>query len=385
MSNISAWVFQDDKQVKKHGADAASWYVGWYEPNGRRKSESFGPGPRGKERAERRRRQLENELMTGTYQVKVMKTWQEFRSQYEKTVLPGLAVRSRNEVVYSLDHFERIVKPVRMIAITTEHVDQFIATRRQERGKKRGDRTSPATINKDLRHVKAALKKAKKWGYLVNVPDFDFEREVRDLPIFVTGEHFAAIYNACDTARMPRRLANVAAPDWWRALVVMGYMTGWRISDMLGLRRDDLDLAAGVAVTRGEANKGKRDERVKLHPVVVEHLQRLAGFDTHVFAWDHDRRTLDEEFRRIQVAAGIHLPCRGDHEHTPACHAYGFHDLRRAFATMNADKLTADALQALMRHKSYQTTQVYINLTRQLDNAVAALHVPEVLRSAGAR
>ena len=48
---------------------------------------------------------------------------------------------------------------------------------------------------------------------------------------------------------------------------------------------------------------------------------------------------------------------------------------------MNADKLSADALQALMRHKSYQTTQVYINLSRQMDAAVAALHVPEVLRA----
>jgi hypothetical protein len=50
---------------------------------------------------------------------------------------------------------------------------------------------------------------------------------------------------------------------------------------------------------------------------------------------------------------------------------------------MNADKLTPDALQALMRHKSYQTTQFYINMTRQMDAAVAGLHVPEVLRGAG--
>jgi hypothetical protein len=47
---------------------------------------------------------------------------------------------------------------------------------------------------------------------------------------------------------------------------------------------------------------------------------------------------------------------------------------------MNADKLTPDALQALMRHKSYQTTQVYINLARQMDTAVASLHVPDVLQ-----
>src|SRR5207248_202981 len=68
-----------------------------------------------------------------------------------------------------------------------------------------------------------------------------------------------------------------------------------------------------------------------------------------------------EEFQRIQASAEINLPCREQHEHTEACHFYGFHDFRRAFATMNADNLTADALQALMRHKSYQTTRVYIN------------------------
>jgi len=68
------------------------------------------------------------------------------------------------------------------------------------------------------------------------------------------------------------------------------------------------------------------------------------------------------------------------HEHTPFCHVYGPHDLRRAFATMNADKLTPDALQALVRHKSYQPTQVYINMARQLDAAVASLHVPEVFK-----
>ena len=33
-----------------------------------------------------------------------------------------------------------------------------------------------------------------------------------------------------------------------------------------------------------------------------------------------------------------------------------------------------------MRHKTYQTMQVYINMARQMDEAVNALHVPEVLK-----
>jgi integrase len=248
---------------------------------------------------------------------------------------------------------------------------------------------SPATVNKDLRHLRAALRKAYKWGYLPAVPDFDFEQEPKKLPRYVAPDHFAAIYRACDAARMPEDQPYPAA-DWWRALLVFAYMTGWRIGELLALPKDDLDLAAGTAVTRWEDNKGDRDDRVRLHPVVVDHLKRIAGFSPAVFPWNHNRRTLDAEFARVQRAAVVkdekgedvplHLLCRRKHEHTPACHTYGFHDLRRAFATMNADKLTADALQALMRHKSYQTTQRYINMTRQLDEAVGVLHVPEVLK-----
>ena len=45
---------------------------------------------------------------------------------------------------------------------------------------------------------------------------------------------------------------------------------------------------------------------------------------------------------------------------------------------MNADNMSADALQPLMQHKDYQTTQRYINMARQLTPAVHKLfcHVP---------
>lgn len=380
---MKAWVHQDPKQVQKRGADKASWYVSWYDPSGKRCCESCGPGSQGKRLAEKRKEKLTAELVTGTYEDKSRKTWEEFVQEYRDKILSGKAVRSRDEVMTSLAHFQRILKPGRVWLLGTRDIDRFAAARRREKGKKKGDKVSAATVNKDLRHIKAALRRARKWGYLKDVPDFTFEREGKKLARYVTGEHFAAIYAACDQARMPEDLPNITVADWWRALIVMAYMTGWRIGDLLAFRRDDLDLDDATAITRFEDNKGKRDDRVKLHPVVIEHLKRLTGFESSVFPWNYDRRTLDDEFHRIQEAAGIKLPCRGQHEHTPACHAYGFHDLRRAFATMNADKLTPDALQALMRHKSYQTTQVYINLTRQLDDAVASLHVPDVLKKTG--
>lgn len=48
---------------------------------------------------------------------------------------------------------------------------------------------------------------------------------------------------------------------------------------------------------------------------------------------------------------------------------------------MNADRLSAEALQGLMRHKSYATTQLYVNMARQLKQTAEKLHVPECLQS----
>ena len=35
------------------------------------------------------------------------------------------------------------------------------------------------------------------------MPKFRMEKAPRGLPTYVTSDHFAAIYGACDTARMP--------------------------------------------------------------------------------------------------------------------------------------------------------------------------------------
>lgn len=215
------------------------------------------------------------------------------------------------------------------------------------------------------------------------MPKFRMQREPEKLPTNVTAEDFAVIYQSCDMAKMPRGLRYPAA-DWWRALIVFDYMTSWRIGEPRSLRREDVDLEAGVAITRHDDNKGKRDELVPLHPVVVDHLRLIQSFEPAVFPWYHHRTALWCEFERIQKAAGIHLECREDHEHTSRCHVYGFHDFRRAFATMNADMLSPSALRKLMRHRSDPTTKRYINMADKLKPAVETLHVPPVLnRAAG--
>ena len=133
---------------------------------------------------------------------------------------------------------------------------------------------------------------------------------------------------------------------------------------------------------RAKDNKGKRDERLSLHPVVIDHLHPLAGTSRLLFSWGKNLSQLWDEFKRIQTKVGIHLDCPEDHNHTPSCFLYGFHDFRRAFATVNAPQMKPETLQKLMRHKSYTTTLGYINLASQVEEAVANMPVPKVLRKA---
>ena len=382
--NKSVWIFQYPAEVRRKGKDGASWYVGWYDPGGRRHSESCGPGARGKNKAEKRQRRLQGELDLGVHQAPGKKTWKDFREEYEAKIFPNLARQSQDQIRAALDHFERLVKPGRLDLITTPSIDQFVASRRRERGKKPGSVVSLATVNKDLRHIRAALTIATDWEYLLKRPKFRMLREPEKLVRYITPEDFAKTYEqGCPRACFPNSMRFYCRQAlWWRSLFATAYMTGWRISELLALRWEDVDLHGRTIITRHGDNKGNREEKVPVHPVVVEHLQQLPTTHPLVFPWPHDERELWTEFGRIQTAVGIKLVCRENHEHTDACHVYGFHDLRRAFATVNAKRLKPEVLQILMRHKSYKTTLGYINQAEQVDQAVADLRVPDVLKQA---
>lgn len=123
-------------------------------------------------------------------------------------------------------------------------------------------------------------------------------------------------------------------------------------------------------------------------PGAVEHLKRILTFhQDEVFGWFDARKQLWLQFHAIQKAAGIKLTCSvaGKHKCTDACGYYGFHDLRRGYASVNAPNLTADALQKLMRHKSYTTTQRYIAMASPLEQAVERVTVHAPGSSEGAR
>lgn len=394
---MAAWIKQLAKQVEKRGAKAASWYAFWDEPDGTRRKQSCGPGTKGKRLAQDKADRVAAQLKLGTYESGKPErtTWAEFYKTYtEKLTADSVSGELRpgtvREIKVSLKHFARILKLDErpMVYITTEHVATFCTARRKERGKNPKSLVSPATLNKDLRNVKAALRVAVDWKYLDEMPKIKFGDEPEKLPTFISLDHFAKIYAACKSATLPTE-CPAGAEAWWQGLLMFAQLTGWRISEILALEWADVDLDKAQAITRAAHNKGKRDEITPLHPVIVEHLRPLKSFHPHVFAWELCREYLYDEFTRIQDAAGVKAVCPHKQfpwhgECTDACTRYTFHDERRAFATLNAPNMTRETLQSLMRHKSPLTTAKYINMAQQLNPAVANLVVPTVVRTASA-
>ena len=365
-----AWVSQRKEEIDRLGPDHAPWWCFWIEPSKKPRSKSCGPGKAGERLANQLRAKVEAQLTLGTYGQQPEATWDQFRAEYEQKVVSRLAPRTQTLVFRALDHWERIVAPTKMGAIRTATVDDFIAARRKDQSTRHpGELVTASTVNKDLRHLKAVLKKAFKWKYLPELPDFEFLREPKRLPAILEPDHFALLYRACDRMDKPASQAYPPA-DWWRALMVTLYMTGWRVGATLALKRADIDFSKGTALTRAEDTKGNRDQRVPIHPEVLRHWRLLPGFTAELFPWPHHERTLLVEFQWLCEQAGVPR--------------YGFHALKKAYCSLNAKRIARQAMGVFAQHESSDTTDKwYIDAQRDLESEVLKVYVPDVLKETG--
>ena len=146
------------------------------------------------------------------------------------------------------------------------------------------------------------------------------------------------------------------------------------------LRNLKLVFKAGQIVARGDDSKGKRDELIFVPGSLLDLLKPVwQNFGERPLECLKSRRTIYPPFMELQQSAGIDLPCEEDHEHTDACHVYGFHDFKRAFATNNASTLSPAQLQRLMKHSDFSTTQGYINYAKLMTEK-PNVFVPDVLK-----
>jgi integrase/recombinase XerD len=160
-----------------------------------------------------------------------------------------------------------------------------------------------------------------------------------------------------------------------RAMLEVLYASGLRVSELVGLRLADPNLAAGILRVLG---KGNKERLVPLGDAAVESLRvyladgrpklerRRASL--HLFLGRHGRGLTRQMFwqllKRYARAAGITKPV------TP-------HTLRHSFATHLLER-GADlrSVQLMLGHADIGTTQIYTHLTRAHLKAIYDKHHP---------
>jgi integrase/recombinase XerD len=173
----------------------------------------------------------------------------------------------------------------------------------------------------------------------------------------------------------------------FRALLLLLYGAGLRISEALSLTLDDVDLQQGVIIVRDTKFYKTRVVPLEkeLNAVMVEHAQRRketgrrplngAPFFATALGTRLGRRLLERNFQRLRTLAGVH---RED----GASYQPRLHDLRHTAAV---HRLTAwyregqdvqrllPLLSTYLGHSSIACTQIYLTVT------------PDVLRESNKR
>lgn len=226
----------------------------------------------------------------------------------------------------------------------------------------------PTTVNKDLRHAKAlwalAVRKglnSQTWGRIDPL-----EEDLDNLPAWSI-EELAAILRACQ--QESELFFQVPAKQFWRALILVIYDVGPRISAIMDSRREALDVPAKTITLRARVQKTHLCQVLALSDQTIEALTPLLEVPGDwLFPWPYDResrdwRALRRRYKRILRRAGL-----------PAGRIDLFHRLRRTTATHLYNARGLAATQEHLGHSASRVTVRYLDrtkLTRTLDTAQA--------------
>lgn len=151
-------------------------------------------------------------------------------------------------------------------------------------------------------------------------------------PIYLTQDEMAMLIK---TAISPRD----------SLIVKMLYATGVRVSELVNIKKRDIDLARGTIKVFG---KGAKERAVLIPDTLSQELKEYCeGLKDDDRLFDLSVRTVERSIKTIAKRAGI------DKKVTP-------HKLRHSFAThMLQNGGNVVAIQKLLGHTSLNTTQIY--------------------------
>lgn len=152
-------------------------------------------------------------------------------------------------------------------------------------------------------------------------------------------------------------MLNSGAYRRTRAMILLGYYQGFRVSMIARVHGHDIDLVSGTILTVG---KGGKSRRLPLHPVIAE-LARSMPRDGYWFPARGGREG------HITGASVTNLVARAKKRAGITDERLTAHSLRHSFGTHLVDQgVDIRVIQVLMMHESLATTQIYTGVSEKL-------------------
>lgn len=226
-----------------------------------------------------------------------------------------------------------------------------------------------SSVARKLASMRSFFKFAQREGAIEGNPAKPLRnpRRERKLPHFLTTREIAKLLLAPDLSQ-PLGLRD-------RAIFETTYSAGLRVSELVGLNDEDLDLTEGVIRIRG---KGKRERLGPLGRYAVEALEQWLAVRrlAHPAASAAKRPVFTNKFGRRLTTRSVARTLEKYLLQTGLDTKTSPHTLRHSFATHLLDG-GADirSVQELLGHKSLVTTQIYTHVsTASLKEAYERAH-----------
>jgi len=278
--------------------------------------------------------------------------WSTFRTEYLAYSRAAKADNTYHRDRRAIESLEQFLKLTTLEEITARTIEFW---RNQRVGKK------PATLNRDLKAIKAMLHKAKCWGYLKEefwkeVPHI---KETRGRLLYYSVDDFNRILSECN-CRFPNLVRNHGRPYNWRTVAMLAARAGLRRSEIRYLSWVDIDFERGIISVTPKDDWHPKDFEPRYIPMsddLREHLRGLPRDSEWILSPRPSLEVMSSYFKRIVNRAGL----KG-----------GIHTLRHTFAShLVQNGVPIYDVSKLLGHADVTMTQVYAHLAP--NNLAAAI------------
>lgn len=353
--------------LKRPNGKSPYWYLRWFEltPDESKWVEKWrSTKTTVRKQADQQRRDLEYQLGNGKRSQTEI-TWSDFTADFLEKHAGRKPKTTLALYKYCLEIFDKVAKPKQLMKVTHTMLEDFTIKRLK-------DKAAVASVNRDLRHIRAAVRWAKRRGYISEVPDFKgvFIREDRKKPVIIPEQDFVEMVKAL---RKPDLVLKYRPADWWRMFMYTAYYLGLRRGEILGLTWDKVSLETLEVHVVAQSSKSRKERVVPISPEMgllfrewkAKHPEAQGG--DPVLPWPHDHlRSIYDDWHAIQKAAGI---ADGEHYVPKNCRS-------TCASSLIAANIPTVVVKDFLGHATVATTEnYYINTKPALRAAANARQV----------